>query len=63
MFDIDILASTHPMYVNDCPGGAGRLQIAARGYAATLLNGAAVTEQGANTGERPGRVIREFARS
>ncbi len=57
------LASTHPTYVNDVPGGAGRLQIGARGYAATVVNGAVVTEQSANTGQRPGRVIREFSRS
>jgi N-acyl-D-aspartate/D-glutamate deacylase len=36
--------------------------IRSRGYAATIVNGAVVTEQGVNTGERPGRVIREFAR-
>ncbi|MBI4934436.1 MAG: amidohydrolase family protein [Actinobacteria bacterium] len=63
VFDIDTLASDHPTYVNDFPNGAGRLQIRARGYAATIVNGSIVTEQGANTGERPGRVIREFARS
>ena len=63
VFDIATLASTHPNYVNDFPGGAGRLQIGALGYAATVVNGAVVTEQGANTGARPGRVIREFARS
>ena len=63
VFDIDTLASDHPTYVNDFPNGAGRLQIRARGYAATIVNGAIVTEQGNNTGERPGRVIREFARS
>ena len=63
VFDIDTLASTHPTYVNDFPGGAGRLQIGAVGYAATIVNGAVVTEQGSNTGARPGRVIREFARS
>jgi N-acyl-D-amino-acid deacylase len=63
VFDIDTLASAHPTYVNDFPNGAGRLQIGSRGYAATIVNGAIVTEQGANTGERPGRVIREFARS
>ncbi len=63
VFDIDTLASDQPTYVNDFPNGAGRLQIRARGYAATIVNGAIVTEQGNNTGERPGRVIREFARS
>ncbi len=62
VFDIDALASEHPRYANDFPGGAGRFTIAARGYAATIVNGAIVTEQGANTGERPGKVIREFSR-
>ncbi len=63
VFDIDTLASQHPTYVNDFPNGAGRLQIRSRGYAATIVNGAVVTEQGNNTGERPGRVLREFARA
>jgi N-acyl-D-amino-acid deacylase len=63
VFDIDTLASQHPTYVNDFPNGAGRLQIGSRGYAVTIVNGHVVTEQGSNTGARPGRVIREFARS
>jgi N-acyl-D-amino-acid deacylase len=62
VFDIDELASEHPTYVNDFPGGAGRLQIRSRGYAATIVNGEIVTEQGKHSGARPGRVIREFAR-
>jgi N-acyl-D-aspartate/D-glutamate deacylase len=37
--------------------------VKSRGYAATLVNGRIVTEQGKHSGERPGRVIREFARS
>jgi N-acyl-D-amino-acid deacylase len=63
VFDIDTLASEHPQYANDFPGGAGRFKIGARGYAATLVNGEIVTEQGVNTGARPGTVIREFSRS
>ena len=63
VFDIDALESEHPRYENDFPNGAGRLKIGARGYAATLVNGSVVTERGNNTGERPGRVIREFDRS
>ncbi len=62
VFDIDALASEHPTYVNDFPGGAGRLQIRSRGYAATIVNGSIVTDQGKHSGERPGRVIRQFAR-
>jgi N-acyl-D-amino-acid deacylase len=62
VFDLAALASEHPRFEHDFPNGAGRLKIGARGYAATLVNGAVVTEHGVNTGERPGRVIREFAR-
>lgn len=62
VFDIDRLAPTQPVYSNDFPGGAGRLKIGATGYAATLVNGAVVTEQGTNTGARPGHVLRQFRR-
>ena len=61
VFDINTLDSQHPMYANDFPNGAGRLKIRAHGYAATLVNGVVVTEQGENTGSRPGRVLREFS--
>ena len=63
VFDLHELASEQPRYANDFPNGAGRLKIGSRGYAATLVNGAVITEQGANTGQRPGRVIREFNRA
>ena len=63
VFDVAALASEHPYFANDFPNGAGRLKIGARGYAATMVNGAIVTEQGVNTGARPGRVIREFQRT
>ena len=62
VFDIDRLASKQPTYERDFPNGAGRLKIGAVGYAATLVNGVVVTEQGTNTGARPGSVIREFQR-
>jgi N-acyl-D-aspartate/D-glutamate deacylase len=62
VFDLDELASEQPTYVNDFRNGAGRFRISSRGDAATIVNGVVVTEQGTNTGERPGRVIREFAR-
>ncbi len=62
VFDLDGLRYEHPVYVNDFPDGAGRLTVGSRGYAATLVNGVVVTELGANTGARPGRVLREFAR-
>lgn len=63
VFDLDRLASDHPVYANDFPGGAGRLKIGGRGYAATIVNGEVVTEQGTNTGARPGKVLREFSRA
>ncbi len=63
VFDTARLEVLHPEYVNDFPGGKGRLLVRSRGYAATIVNGAVVTEQGQHTGARPGRVIREFARA
>lgn len=63
VFDTAKLEVLHPEYVNDFPGGKGRLLVRSRGYAATIVNGAVVTEQGQHTGARPGRVIREFARA
>ena len=62
VFDPDGLRFGYPTYVNDFPGGAGRLCVRAEGYAATLVNGQVVTEQGEHTGARPGRVLREFNR-
>lgn len=62
VFDPDALQVGYPEYVNDFPNGKGRLRVGATGYAATLVNGEIVTENGVNTGARPGRVVREFAR-
>ena len=63
IFDPQTVASGQPTYVNDFPNQTGRLLIKSRGYAATIVNGQIVTEQGNHTGARPGRVIREFARA
>ena len=62
VFGLDRLVPGYPTYVNDFPGGKGRFCVGADGYASTLVNGQVVTEHGDNTGARPGRVIREFAR-
>jgi N-acyl-D-amino-acid deacylase len=62
VFDPARLRSGHPTYVNDFPGGTGRFTVKAEGYAATLVNGQVVTEQGEHSGARPGRVLREFSR-
>lgn len=63
VFNTDKLEALHPEYVQDFPNGKGRLLVRSRGYAATIVNGKVVTEQGLHTGERPGRVIREFSRA
>ncbi len=63
VFDPQGLQVGYPTYVNDVPGGSGRLLVRASGYAATIVNGEVVTEQGEHTGARPGRVLREFART
>lgn len=62
LIDVDRLEVGYPTYVNDFPNGVGRLCVRATGYAATLVNGEIVTEQGEHTGARPGRVLRHFAR-
>ncbi|MEZ5217663.1 MAG: D-aminoacylase [Ilumatobacteraceae bacterium] len=62
VFDPERVQTRHPEYARDFPGGKGRLFVRADGYAATIVNGEVVTEQGAHTGARPGRVIREFSR-
>jgi N-acyl-D-aspartate/D-glutamate deacylase len=62
VFDPDTLAPEYPAYVNDFPHGKGRLLVRSRGYAATVVNGTVVTEQGVHTGLRPGRVLRHFDR-
>ncbi|MFM8971668.1 MAG: amidohydrolase family protein, partial [Actinomycetota bacterium] len=62
VLDPDGLTVGYPEYVHDFPNGKGRLRVRARGYAATIVNGEIVTEQGAHTGARPGRVLREFRR-
>ena len=62
IFDPERLQTAYPEYSFDFPNGKGRLKVRAQGYAATIVNGEVVTEQGNHTGARPGRVIREFAR-
>ncbi len=63
VFDPKTVQSQQPEYHQDFPNNTGRLLIKSRGYAATIVNGQIVTEQGTHTGARPGRVIREFARA
>lgn len=62
VFDYDRLTTTYPDYVHDFPGGKGRFIVRSRGYAATLVNGEVVVEDGDHTGRRPGTVLRDFDR-
>lgn len=62
VFDPERLEALYPEYTFDFPNGKGRFKVRAKGYAATIVNGEVVTEEGNHTGARPGRVIREFAR-
>jgi N-acyl-D-aspartate/D-glutamate deacylase len=62
VIDYDNLTTCYPEFVNDFPHNGSRFIVKSRGYDATLVAGRVVTEQGHHTGQRPGRVIREFAR-
>jgi N-acyl-D-aspartate/D-glutamate deacylase len=62
VFDPTRLTYGYPEYRHDFPNDKGRFRVGATGYAATLVNGQVVTEQGANTGNRPGRVLRDLRR-
>ena len=57
VFDVERLASHYPTYVNDFPGGKGRFIVRSDGYAATIVNGQIVVEDGDHTGARPGTVL------
>jgi len=62
VFDYDRLATRYPDYVYDFPGETGRFIVKSDGYAATLVNGQVIAEDGMHTGNRPGTVIRDFDR-
>jgi len=62
VFDFDKLASRYPEYVHDFPGNKGRFTVKSDGYAATIVNGQTVVEDGLHTGARVGTVIRDFDR-
>ena len=62
VIDYDNLETGYPYYVNDFPHNGGRYIVESTGYAATIVAGQVVVEEGSHTGTRPGRVIRDFAR-
>jgi len=62
VIDYEALETGYPYYVNDFPHNGGRYIVESQGYVATIVGGKPIVEGGQHTGERPGRVIREFAR-
>ena len=51
-------AADAPRFVRDFPAGSGRYVVDARGYVATIVNGAILFDDGCWTGATPGRVLR-----
>ena len=62
IIDYENLETGYPYYVNDFPHNGGRYIVESQGYLATLVSGQVIVENGKHTGNRPGTVIREFAR-
>ena len=58
VIDLDRLCLHVPEFVNDLPGGAGRLVQRADGYVATIVSGQVTRREGVDTGTRPGRLVR-----
>ncbi len=58
VIDFDNLTLRSPRMVFDLPAGGRRLVQEAEGYVATLVAGAVTRRDGADTGARPGRLVR-----
>ena len=58
VIDHDNLKLQPPQWVNDLPGGASRMIQGVDGYDLTMVAGVATREGGADTGARPGRLMR-----
>ena len=58
VIDMDALRLHLPKMAYDLPAGGQRLIQGASGYAATIVNGAVTRRNGADTGARPGRLVR-----
>lgn len=56
--DLDALRLPLPTYVRDFPGGAGRFEQRAEGYAWTVVNGEVFMEDGEHTGALAGQPLR-----
>jgi len=58
VIDFENLRINFPTAVADLPAGGTRLLQSADGYVATVVNGRITRRNGADTGERPGRLVR-----
>jgi N-acyl-D-aspartate/D-glutamate deacylase len=58
VIDLDALVLRRPEMHYDLPGGARRLLQRAEGYDATIVSGEVVLRNGADTGARPGALLR-----
>jgi len=58
LVDFDRLALRTPEVVDDLPTHASRVIQRADGYVATLVAGEVISEEGVDTGARPGRLVR-----
>ena len=58
IIDMETLDLEYPRAVDDLPAGGRRLMQAAHGYVATIVNGEITRRNGADTGARPGRLVR-----
>ena len=58
VIDFENLRLLAPHAENDLPAGGRRLLQSAEGYVATIVNGTITRRNGADTGERPGRLVR-----
>jgi N-acyl-D-aspartate/D-glutamate deacylase len=58
VIDYENLTLQRPRVVHDLPSGAGRLLQGSEGYLATFVAGTMTRERDADTGARPGRLVR-----
>jgi N-acyl-D-amino-acid deacylase len=58
VFDPETVAPAMPTVVNDLPAGEKRIEQRSVGFLATLVAGEVIISEGAETGRRPGRLVR-----
>ena len=58
VFDASTVSPNMPELLHDLPSGAPRLRQTATGFAATIVNGEVLVENGEPTGSTPGHLLR-----